>query len=59
MKFWMIVAALLCMVLPVQAKKVKTPRSHNASGYKPHKAPKITAHKMTRSQKNKYKNRIN
>ncbi len=59
MKFWMTVAALFCMVLPVQAKKLKTPKSHNASGYKMHKAPKAKAHKMSRSQRNKFKNHVN
>lgn len=59
MKFWMTVAALLCIVLPAQAKKVRTPKSRNASGYSTHKGSKVKAHKMSREQKNKYKNRIN
>ena len=59
MKFWMTVVALLCIVLPVEAKKIKTPKSSNASGYKAHKAPKAKAHKASGSQKNKYKNRVN
>jgi hypothetical protein len=59
MKFWMTVAALLCIVMPVQAKKLKTPKSHSASGYNSHKAPKVKAHKMSKTQKNKFKNRMN
>ena len=59
MKFWMTVVALLCIVLPVEAKKIKTPKSANASGYKTRKAPKAKARKASRSQKNRFKNRVN
>lgn len=59
MKFWMTLAALLCMVLPAQAKKIKTPKSRNAAGYSSHKAPKVKVHKRYKTQKSKFKNRVN
>ncbi len=59
MKCWIAAAALFCLITPAQAKKVKTPKSRNAAGYSSHKAPKVKAHKMSSSNKNKYKNRVN
>jgi hypothetical protein len=59
MKFWVTVLAFLCMVLPVEAKKIKTPKSSNARGYTSHKAPKAKAHKLSKSQQNRFKNRVN
>lgn len=59
MKIWMAVLALLCVVLPVEAKKLKTPKSANAAGYKSHRAPKVKTHKASKVQKNRFDNRIN
>ncbi len=58
MKFWMTAAALLCLVLPAEAKKIRTPKSAHAARYSSRKAPKVRSHKGSVS-KNRFRNKVN
>ena len=61
MKLCAIFLVLVCTVLPLEAKKVKTPKSYNAKAFsQKHRAKKVKFRKPSQvAKKPRYTNRIN